>query len=278
MQIALSPPTSSTPDPRALRSRQDPADFRRYADRRDAAARDRLIRTHLPLATSIARRFDRGRVPFEDLKQVAAIGLVKAVDRFDPDNGAAFSSFAVPTIQGELRRYFRDFTWAVRPPRDLQERAVRIERERDGLTSELGRSPTAAELGERIGCTPEEVVEAAEATYARATKSFESVTAGTEEEGVTLGERIGVEDRGFAAAEASAMAERLLATLPERERLAVRLRFCEDMTQAEIGRRIGCSQMHVSRILRAALAQLGREAVADPHDATLPAQGPLVLN
>ena len=110
--------------------RHDPADFRAYAQHRDPHARERLLRAHLPLANAIARRFDRGdRVPLEDLKQIAALGLIKALDRFDPDNGAAFSSFALPTIQGEIRRYFRDFSWTIRPPRELQERAVRIDRD-----------------------------------------------------------------------------------------------------------------------------------------------------
>ena len=114
----------------------EPADFRAYAEHRDPHARERLLRAHLPLANAIARRFDRGdRVPLEDLQQIAALGLIKALDRFDPDNGAAFSSFAVPTMQGEIRRYFRDFTWTVRPPRELQERAIRIEREREQLTT-----------------------------------------------------------------------------------------------------------------------------------------------
>ena len=131
--------------------RHEPADFRAYAEHRDPHARERLLRAHLPLANAIARRFDRGdRVPLEDLQQIAALGLIKALDRFDPGNGAAFSSFAVPTIQGEIRRYFRDFTWTVRPPRGLQERVIRIERERDQLTRDLGRSPTAAELAQRL--------------------------------------------------------------------------------------------------------------------------------
>ena len=241
--------------------RRDAADFRAYAERRDARARERLIRAHLPLANAIARRFDRGgRVPLDDLQQVAALGLIKALDRFEPDQGFAFSSFAVPTMEGEIRRYFRDFTWSVRPPRELQERAVRIERVREQLSSELGRSPTARELAARIGCTIEEVMDASEAALARGSDSLDRPVAADEADGGSLGERLGFEDPGFAAAEATVTVDGLLATLSEREALAVRLRFHEDLTQAEIGARIGCSQMQVSRILRAALTQIAGHA------------------
>jgi RNA polymerase sigma-B factor len=249
-----------------------PADFRAYAEHRDPHARDRLIRAFLPLADAIARRFDRGNgVPLEDLRQVAALGLIKAVDRFDPDNGAAFSSFAVPTIQGEIRRHLRDFTWTVRPPRDLQERAIRIARERDQLTSDLRRSPTAAELAQRLGCTVEDILDAAEAAHARGSDSLDRPLAAHDgDDGATLAERLGAEDPGFAGAETTATLDDLLATLSERDALAVHLRFREDLTQAEIGRRLGYSQMHVSRILRAAVAQLIEHA----HTAAPPAHRP----
>jgi RNA polymerase sigma-B factor len=250
---------------RRVDRRRDAADFRAYADRRDARARERLVRAHLPLANAIARRFDRGgRVPLDDLQQVAAVGLIKALDRFDPDHGSAFSSFAVPTMEGELRRYFRDFTWSVRPPRELQERAVRIERERERLSADLGRSPTARELAARIGCTMEEVVDALEAAQARAGDSLDRPAASDDADGATFGDRLGVEDPGFAAAEATVTVDGLLAILSERDALAVRLRFHEDLTQAEIGARIGCSQMQVSRILRAAFAQIAAHASEAP--------------
>jgi RNA polymerase sigma-B factor len=249
---------------RRIDRRRDAADFRAYADRRDARARERLIRAHLPLANAIARRFDRGgRVPLDDLQQVAAVGLIKALDRFDPDHGFAFSSFAVPTMEGEIRRYFRDFTWSVRPPRGLQERAVRIERVREQLSSELGRSPSARELAARIGCTIEDVIDASEAAQARGSESLDRLVAPDDADGGSLGERLGCEDPGFAAAEATVTVEGLLATLSEREALAVRLRFHEDLTQAEIGARLGCSQMQVSRILRAALAQIAGYAAGE---------------
>src|SRR3954453_9479511 len=247
--------------PRKSDRRGDAADFWGDGDLRDAQGLERVIRAHLRLANAIARRFDRGgRVPLEDLQQVAALGLIKALERFDPDHGFAFSSFAVPTMEGEIRRYFRDFTWSVRPPRELQERAVRIERERERLATQLGRSPTARQLAARIGCTLDDVVDALEAAQARGSDSLDRPVASDDADGGSLGDRLGVEDSGFAAAEATVTVDGLLATLSEREALAVRLRFHEDLTQAEIGARIGCSQMQVSRILRAALTQLAGHA------------------
>ena len=260
--------------------RPEAADFRAVAaDHGDKRARERLIRAYLPLARSIARRFDRGgRVPLEDLQQIAAIGLIKALDRYDPDNGAAFSSFAVPTMRGEILRHFRDFTWMVRPPRDLQERAIRIERERELLTNDLGRNPTAAELAERIGCTVEELVDAAQAARARTSDSFDRPLHANEEDDETLGARLGTEDPGFADAEASATVDHLPDALPGRSRLVLHLRFREDLTQAEISRRIGCSQVHVSRIVRDALARLAHSAVNGPGEVTHRPQRHLVLD
>jgi RNA polymerase sigma-B factor len=264
----LHAPHRGRSSPQSLDRHREAAELRAYATHRDPGARDRLFARYLPLAEAIARRFDRGgRVPLDDLKQIAAIGLIKALDRYDPDNGAAFSSFAVPTMQGEIRRYFRDFTWTVRPPRELQERAIRAERERELLTNELGRSPTANELAARVECTTEELLDATEASQARASDSFDGPLAGAQhDEGdLTLMDRLGGDDAGYARAEAAATIDRLLAPLSERERLVLELRFHEDLTQAEIGRRIGCSQMHVSRILRATLARVADHAAATPE-------------
>jgi RNA polymerase sigma-B factor len=210
-------------------------------------------------------------VPLDDLKQIAALGLLKALERYDPDHGAAFSSFAVPTIEGEIRRYFRDATWSVRLPRHLQERAVRIEREREQLTNDFGRNPTARELAKRIGCTIEEIIDASEASQARASESFDRTVQAQNGDADTLAERLGYEDRGFAAAEATATLDVLLGTLSERDRLVLRLRLREDLTQTEIGRLVGCSQMHVSRILRTALKQLADNAADPPQDPLDPA-------
>jgi RNA polymerase sigma-B factor len=250
---------------------REAADLRAYADHREPRARERLIRNYLPLANSIARRFDRGqRVPLEDLQQIAAIGLLKALDRYDPAHGAAFSTFAVPTMRGEILRYFRDFTWTVRPPRELQERAIRIEREREQLTNDLGRNPTARELAAQVGCTPEELLDASEAAHSRSGDSFDRPATTQEGDAATLEERLGDEDPGFEAAEASATLDRLLNTLSERDQLVLRLRFREDLTQTEIAQRLGCSQMHVSRIQRAAVAQLAQSATTTPSEPNAP--------
>ena len=250
---------------------RDAADLRAYAEHREPRARERLIRNYLPLANSVARRFARGqRVPLEDLQQVAAIGLLKALDRYDPAHGTAFSTFAVPTMQGEIRRYFRDFTWTVRPPRELQERAIRVEREREQLTNDLGRNPTARELAAHVGCTPEALLDASEAAYARSSDSFDRPTTTQDGDAATLGERLGAEDPDFEAAETSATLDRLLNTLSERAQMVLRLRFREDLTQTEIARRIGCSQMHVSRIQRAALAQLVQNTTTTPSEPNAP--------
>jgi RNA polymerase sigma-B factor len=249
-------------------ARREAADLRRYRNGREPAVHERLVRAFLPLAKAQARHYrGSGQVPLDDLEQVAAIGLLKALDRYDPDYGASFPAFAVPTIRGELRRYFRDRTWAVRVPRDLQERAVRVARERDEMSRELRRAPTPDELGTRIGCTAEQILDAIEAAAARASTSFD--TPGDAPDAPTLGERLGAEDAGFARAEAAATADSLLSVLTDRDRQVVELRFHEDLTQAEIGARVGCSQMHVSRILRAALTRLSAEA-----DGTAPAREP----
>jgi len=250
---------------------REAADLRAYAHHRKPRARERLIRSYLPIANSIARRFDRGqRVPLEDLQQIAAIGLLKALDRYDPAHGAAFSTFAVPTMEGETLRYFRDFTWTVRPPRELQERAIRIEPERKQLTNDLGRNPTARELAAQVGCTPEELLDASEAAHARSSDSFARPATTQEGDAATLGERLGDEDPGFEAAEASARLDRLLNTLSQRDQLVLRLRFRDELTQTEIARRIGCSQMHVSRIQRAAPAQLVQNAATTPSEPNAP--------
>ena len=235
--------------------RHDDADFRAWT-RGDRSARDRLIERYLPLAVAVARRFVRRDSDLlEDVKQVAALGLVKAVDRYDLGKGTAFSSFAVPTIQGEIRRYFRDRTWMVRPPRDLQELAVRLDRERDLLTEALGRSPTAQELADRTDCSLEEVIDALQATSARVSDSLDR-TVGADDDGRTLAEELGAIDEGFAAAEDRATLEPLLRRLSARQRAVLLLYLRHDLTQREIGERVGCSQMHVSRIYRGAVAEL----------------------
>jgi RNA polymerase sigma-B factor len=238
--------------------------FRRYGATHDPSLREELVRTYLPLARTIARRYESRRVPIEDLVQVAAIGLMKAIDRYDPERGIAFSSYAVPTMVGEVQRHFRDYTWGVRPPRELQERAQRVINANRDLSAALGRPPTAGELATRLQLSLEDVVDALQACEARDSTSLDRPRAAGDEGEGTLGDTIGTEDPGFERAEQSATAERLMDVLDEREREIVRLRFHEDLTQAEIGARVGCSQMHVSRLARGALAKLSAAAGTVP--------------
>jgi len=245
---------------RASSSRPGTADgrlFDRYVRHGDVAARDELVARYLPLARHLARRFGRDGPHAEDLFQVASLALLKAIERFEPSRGLAFSSFATPTIVGELKRYFRDKGWAVRVPRDLQERAVRVRRCAEELESELGRTPTAAELAERVGATVEEVLEAREAADAQHGLSLSRPAGGDGDvEERTLGDTLGAEDRALSGAEDSAMIDGLLSHLDDRARTILRLRFHEDMTQSEIGRELGISQMHVSRLMRQSLTRL----------------------
>jgi RNA polymerase sigma-B factor len=224
----------------------------------DRTARDQLVERHMPLARRLARRYARTPDSAEDLTQVAAIGLIKAVDRFDVDRGLAFSTFAVPTIVGELKRYLRDTSWAVRVPRDLLELAVRSERESARLERQLGRAPSVAELAETMGTTMEAVLEALEAATAHRALSLDAPRRSEEEEDGSFADQLGVVDHGLRLAEHRADLGPFLAVLPEREREILRLRFVEDLTQSEIGTQLGISQMHVSRLIRRALARAER--------------------
>jgi RNA polymerase sigma-B factor len=231
-----------------------------FAETQDRQLRAMLVERYLPLARSIARRYARGTEPLDDLVQVAAVGLLKAIDRFDPERGYAFSTFAVPTISGEVRRYFRDRTWAVRPPRDLLERSLQVDKVAAELTNRLGRSPTVRQIGQALELPDEEVLEAMEAARASTATSLSAPRATDGDAEDTLGASIGVEDGGFAMVEHRATYQQLSACLTDRERTVVELRFEADMTQEEIGKRIGVSQMQVSRVLRQALAKLAAEA------------------
>jgi RNA polymerase sigma-B factor len=239
------------------RAREEQRLFLAYRRSGDPDIRAELATRFLPLARSLARRYERGSEPLEDLVQVASLALIKAIDRYDPQRGIAFSSYAVPTIVGELKRYFRDYSWAMRVPRELQELAGRVEREQQRLAVELGRSPSAAEVAAALGITVEQVVEARGAGSARSALSLDMPRTADEEEPVR---EIACEELGFAAAEDAATVQRLAAGLSDREREVLWLRFAEDLTQAEIGARVGCSQMHVSRVIRAALARLRQAA------------------
>jgi len=241
----------------ADRAERDSALFERYRDLRDPLDRDAIVERFLPLARQIAARYQRREEPFDDVFQVACLGLVKAVDRFDLGRGVAFSSYAVPTITGEIKRYFRDRTWSVRVPRGLQELALRVDRVVADLTRHLGRAPSVAEVARAADVEAEDVLEAMQATTAyRATSLDTPHPGGDEDPGVTLGETLGQVEEGYAAAEHHAVLQTLMGSLTLRERNVVRLRFERDLTQAEIGEIVGVSQMQVSRILRQSLARL----------------------
>jgi RNA polymerase sigma-B factor len=247
---------------RAQRAREDRRLLERLHHHGDQAAREQLAARFLPLARQLARRYQHGGEQLDDLVQVASLGLLKAIDRFDPARETAFSSFAVPTILGELKRHFRDKGWSVRVPRDLQELAVRVDRVTDELGRELGRAPTLAEVAERTGNTPEQVLEAREAAGAYRAVSLDRPRDDEEDGEGGMAEAVGAEDPGFGVAEDAATVERLMRVLSAREREVLRLRFAEDLTQSEIGARVGVSQMHVSRLIRQAVAQL-RQAAGD---------------
>ena len=224
-----------------------------------AKQRELVFQRYLPLARSLAARYRHAGEPLEDLEQVAAIGLLNAIDRFHPDRGAAFSSFAVPTILGELRRHFRDKTWAVRVPRQIQEIAVRIERARNDLAMALGRQPMIGELADRLQTDEETVLQALELAVARHAIPLAGPCG--PDEGDAEEEIPGVLDEGYAQADDRAVLAPLLATLSARDATIVLLRFREDLTQDAIARRVGISQMHVSRVLYRSLARL-RDAAA----------------
>ena len=239
--------------------------FARLRAHRSAEQREQVFRRFLPLARSLAARYRRSGEPLEDLEQVAGIGLLNAIDRFDPDRGTAFSSFAVPTILGELRRHFRDRTWALRVPRRLQDLGGQIEHVRDELTSSLGRQPTVHELADRLQTDAETILQAIELNVARSAVPL----AGPPGVGDTDAYSVhGANDDGYSRAEDRAVLAPLLARLSAQDAEIVLLRFREDLTQDAIARRVGVSQMQVSRVLHRSLARL-----RDAADEAAPAAG-----
>jgi RNA polymerase sigma-B factor len=239
---------------------------------RDAGAGDRRAREELatrfvPLARSLALRYQRSGEPLDDLLQVASLGLVKAIDRFDCDREIAFSSFAVPTILGELKRYFRDRTWSVRVPRGLQELSLRVDRAVSELSEELRRQPSIKQIAAAVGVPEEDVLEALQAGGAYRAVSFEAPNGGRGEDAATIADSVGVDEDGFDRAEERAVLAALLDTVSAREREVLRMRFEEDLTQAEIGAAVGVSQMQVSRIIRQALQRLREAAELQPQAA-----------
>ncbi len=246
--------------PRALTDPRSAADlhllFREWQQEGDDRAREALVRRFTPLARGLARRYERSSEPLDDLLQVAMLGLLKAIDRFDLDRGTAFASFAVPTILGEMRRYFRDCGWGVHVPRGLQERALKVGEARQTLTSDLGRSPTVGELATYLELSIEEVGEALQTARAYDMVSLDAPRGGEEDDSGSLGESIGRTDSRYELVELDATICGALGELPKRERRILHMRFVEELTQTQIAQRVGISQMQVSRLLRRSLERV----------------------
>jgi RNA polymerase sigma-B factor len=264
--LSLTEHADSTPPGPAEQLASEQELLRRFARTRDPAVKEEIVRRFLPFARSLALRYRGGTEQIDDLVQVANLGLVQAIERFDPDRGAGFKSFAAPTILGELKRHFRDRVWNLRLPRGLQERILKLEGTASELTAQLERPPTIRELAAELEIDETEVLEAFEALETRRTLSFDQpvTVVGTADE-ATVGEQVGAEDPHYEGVEDRAAVEASLPGLTEREVLALRLRFVDDLTQSQIAERIGCSQVHVSRILRGALQRL-RESAGDETD------------
>jgi RNA polymerase sigma-B factor len=251
--------------PQSANTREDRRLLIRYHEEGDLQAREELVERFLPLARQLARRYQRQNEPLDDLLQVASMGLVKAIDRFDPERGTAFSTYAVPTILGELKRYFRDSGWAVHVPRGMQERVMKLDQASQELHRRLGRSPSAGELALELDLNPEEVLEAMEAASAYDAISLEEHRSeSSDPQEPTYADSLGTEEERYELVEYGATIAPTMKALSERERLILHLRFVEDLTQSEIADRIGVSQMHVSRLIRRALARL--RAVARERD------------
>jgi RNA polymerase sigma-B factor len=236
------------------RQHEDEALFRRFYDNPSPAARAQIIERFMPLARSLASRYRRHAEPFDDLLQVANLGLVKAVDGFDPARGKPFASYAVPTILGEIRRHFRDHVWTLRLPRGLQELVMKIEKATEELTDEAGAIPTVARIAERLGVSQEEILDGLEAANARRTDSLDRPLASDEDGLFSVIETLGKDDLAFDRIEAEAASTS--ADVSEDELAILRMRFVDEMNQKEIAKLLGCSQMQISRISRATLWKL----------------------
>jgi RNA polymerase sigma-B factor len=248
--------------------------FIRWQKHGDQSARDELVERFLPLARKLARRYAGAREPFEDLMQVASLGLVKAVDRFDAERGTAFSSFAVPTILGELKRYFRDLGWSVHVPRGAQEMALKVEEAQQRLTTKTGRPPSVNQLAEYLEMSMEDVLDALETASAHHSTSLDAPREDGEDESGTLADAFGQEDSRYELVDESVTISVAAQELPARERRVLALRFVKDMTQTQIAEEIGVSQMQVSRILRRALARLRDLTQGDDQDGEKPESRP----
>jgi RNA polymerase sigma-B factor len=261
--VALAAPDhASVPDARRL---EDERLLRRYHRDGDLDAREELVVRFIPLARQLASRYRHSGESLDDLVQVACLGLLKAVDRYDPERGAGFTRYALPTMLGELKRHFRDKGWALRVPRAVQELALKVNEALGTLPTKLGRAPRPRDVAEAIGVSVEDVLEAMEAATAYEAASLDAPRgAASEEEDWTHADALGEEERGYELVELGDALRGTLSALPARERLILRLRFERDMTQAEIAGCVGISQMHVSRLLRRSLNRLSTVRVAAP--------------
>ncbi|WP_078910561.1 RNA polymerase sigma factor SigF [Streptomyces sp. NRRL S-87] len=262
--VLLNPRQASTADARALST----ALFLRLGMLAEGSpeysyVRNTLVELNLSLVKFAARRFRGRSEPLEDIVQVGTVGLIKAINRYDPDRGVEFTSFALPTITGEIKRYFRDTSWAVRVPRRLQELRLDLAKTSDALEQRLGRTPTDAELAERLGTTEAEVAEGRQAAQAYASRSLDAPVQEDADPG-TVQRSLGEEEPAYERIECLEALKPLLAGLPERDKEILSLRFGAELTQSEIGARLGISQMHVSRLLSRTLAELRKGLLADP--------------
>ncbi|MGZ4679585.1 MAG: SigB/SigF/SigG family RNA polymerase sigma factor [Ilumatobacteraceae bacterium] len=240
--------------------------FVEFASTRSRTLRNRLVERHMGLAAHIAKRFSRHGGTEDDLRQVAMLGLVKAVDRFDPDYGVPFAAFAGSTIEGELKRHFRDHSWAVRVPRSAKELHLIVRRAADDLVQSSGRSPSVDEIAAHLGVHRDDVLRGLSASAASRVGSLNAGgTDGTSDAPLDRIGALAIDDSGFEHAVEADVVERLLARLPERERRIVQLRFYEQLSQAEIAAAVGVSQMQVSRLLRASFEQM-RDWMTGEHD------------
>ena len=250
--------TRQTPPQGARNAAPSDQLFQAWRERGDEQARAELIEQFLPLARKLATRYARSREPYEDLVQVASVGLIKAVERFDPSFGAAFTSFAVPTILGELKRHFRDTTWTIQVDRRAQERARAVQGAQQAIQA-AGGSPTVTDIAELLDWDPEDVLEGLQASLAYSAVSLDAPPAGSrpdDDRNVSLGDLVGGADEGLGQVEDRATLDAAVLHLPKMERRILELRYGEDLSQREIADRVGMSQMHVSRLLQRSLAHL----------------------
>ncbi len=237
--------------------------FRKYKQEGDEEARSQLIMSYLNLVRFLAAKFNNRGEPLEDLIQVGTIGLIKAIDRFEPDRGLEFTTYATPTIMGEIKRHFRDKGWSVRVPRRLQELSAKVNKATDELTMELQRSPTVDEIAERLEVSSDEVLEAMESGEAYSSVPLEGSGSDDDDDSLAVIDRIGNEDKALASSDDRITLERVLAEFTPREQEVVRLRFTDGLTQAEIASRLGISQVQVSRLLRRTLKRMQEKLSPD---------------